>query len=48
LLSHVDLAKDYEQLKAKLAREHLYDRERYTDEKLDFVNRVLDLAKNNK
>ena len=45
LRSHVDLAKEYEQLKAKLAQEHLYDREKYTDEKLDFVNQVLRLAK---
>ena len=48
LRSHADLAKEYEQLKSKLAQEHLYDREKYTDEKLDFVNRVLELAKNNK
>lgn len=47
LRSHPDWAKEYEQLKAKLAHEHLYDREKYTDEKLDFVNRVLQLAKNN-
>ena len=46
--SHADLAKKYEQLKAKLAQEHLYDREKYTDEKLDFVNQVLELAKSNK
>jgi len=45
LRSHADVAKEYEQLKAKLAQEHLYDREKYTDEKLDFVNRVLRLAK---
>lgn len=45
LRSHADLAKEYEQLKAKLAREHLYDREKYSDEKLDFVNKVLHLAK---
>ncbi len=48
LRTHADLAKEYEQLKAKLAQEHLYDREKYTDEKLDFVNRVLELAKSNK
>lgn len=42
---HPDVAKEYEQLKIKLAQEHLYDREKYTDEKLDFVNRVLQLAK---
>ena len=45
LRSHSDVAKEYEQLKAKLAQEHLYDREKYTDEKLDFVIRVLQLAK---
>ncbi len=45
LRSHADVAKEYEQIKAKLAQEHLYDREKYTDEKLDFVNKVLQLAK---
>lgn len=45
LRSHTELAKEYEQLKAKLAQKHLYDREKYTDEKLDFVNRILQLAK---
>ena len=45
LRSHTDLAKEYEQLKLKLAHEHVYDREKYTDEKLGFVNRVLQLAK---
>ena len=44
LRSHPDVAKEYEQLKAKVAQEHLYDREKYTDEKLDFVNKVLQLA----
>jgi GrpB-like predicted nucleotidyltransferase (UPF0157 family)/RimJ/RimL family protein N-acetyltransferase len=42
---HPDVAKEYERLKIKLAQEHLYDREKYTDEKLDFVNKVLQLAK---
>ncbi len=37
---HPEVAKEYEQLKIKLAQEHLYDREKYTDKKLDFVNRV--------
>lgn len=45
LRSHPDVAKEYERLKFKLAEEHLYDREKYTDEKLDFVNKVLQLAK---
>jgi GrpB-like predicted nucleotidyltransferase (UPF0157 family) len=42
---HADLAQEYEQLKLKLAHDHVYDREKYTDEKLSFVNRVLQLAK---
>lgn len=42
---HPDVAKEYEQLKMKLAQEHLYDREKYTDEKSDFVHKVLLLAK---
>lgn len=45
LRSHGDIAKEYEQLKTMLVREHLYDRERYTDEKAGFVERVLQLAK---
>jgi GrpB-like predicted nucleotidyltransferase (UPF0157 family)/RimJ/RimL family protein N-acetyltransferase len=44
LLSHPEIAKEYEQLKNKLAREHTIDREKYTDAKLDFINRVLKLA----
>jgi len=43
-LSHPEAIKSYEELKNKLALEHLYDREKYTDEKLDFVNRILRLA----
>lgn len=45
LRTHPDIAKEYEQLKFKLAKEYLYDREKYTDEKLNFVNKVLQLAK---
>ncbi|KTC72559.1 multifunctional nucleotidyltransferase/glutamate rich protein GrpB/ribosomal protein alanine acetyltransferase [Legionella birminghamensis] len=41
---HPDVASEYEQLKFKLAQEHLYDREKYTDEKLSFVSKVLQLA----
>ena len=44
LCVHPDVAKDYEQLKNQLAREHMYDREKYTDEKLEFINKVLKLA----
>ena len=43
LRAHPDVAKEYEQLKFKLAEKHLYDREKYTDEKLNFVNTVLQL-----
>ncbi|MDI9819700.1 MULTISPECIES: GNAT family N-acetyltransferase [unclassified Legionella] len=46
LRSHRDIAKEYEQLKVTLAQEHLYDREKYTDEKLSFVNRVLQMVNN--
>lgn len=45
LRSNPDVAEEYERLKIKLAQEHLYDREKYTDEKLNFVNHVLQLAK---
>lgn len=42
---HPALAKEYEQLKMILAQEHIYDREKYTDEKLEFVNKILQMAK---
>lgn len=45
LRAHPSVARDYEQLKNRLASEHMYDREKYTDEKLEFVNQVLKLAK---
>ncbi|HEX4068969.1 MAG TPA: GNAT family N-acetyltransferase [Candidatus Babeliales bacterium] len=44
LRAHPDVANDYVQLKNQLASEHMYDREKYTDEKLEFINRVLKLA----
>lgn len=47
LRKHPNVAKDYEQLKNKLAREHMYDREKYTDEKIEFINTILQLAQNN-
>jgi GrpB-like predicted nucleotidyltransferase (UPF0157 family)/RimJ/RimL family protein N-acetyltransferase len=44
LRAHPNVAKDYEALKNKLAVEHAFERERYTDAKLEFVNHVLKLA----
>jgi GrpB-like predicted nucleotidyltransferase (UPF0157 family) len=44
LRSHPNVAKDYEKLKNQLAAKHIYDREKYTDEKLDFISRILKLA----
>ncbi len=45
LRENPSIAKEYEQLKKQLANEHAYDREKYTDEKSEFINRVLKLAK---
>lgn len=44
LRTHPAIAQEYIKLKIKLAQEHAYDRERYTDEKTDFINHVLELA----
>jgi GrpB-like predicted nucleotidyltransferase (UPF0157 family)/predicted acetyltransferase len=41
LISHPETAREYEQLKMKLAKEYQYDREQYTEEKSDFINFVL-------
>ena len=41
LRAHPDSAKEYEALKNKLASQHTYDREKYTDEKAIFVNEIL-------
>ena len=41
LISHPDIAREYEQLKIKLAREYTYDREQYTREKTNFINTIL-------
>lgn len=46
LRNHSDVAKEYEQLKFLLAKEHGYDREKYTEAKSEFINRILQLAKN--
>ena len=41
-----DIAKEYHQLKIKLAEQYIYDREEYTNAKGEFVNRILQLVKN--
>ena|SRR3990167_3663085 len=41
LISHPDIAKEYELLKKDLASQHKYDREKYTDEKADFIKKIL-------
>jgi GrpB-like predicted nucleotidyltransferase (UPF0157 family)/RimJ/RimL family protein N-acetyltransferase len=46
LLSHPEVVEEYVTLKNNLAREYFHDREKYTDKKLGFVNKVLQLAKN--
>ncbi len=45
LLTHPEVAKEYEQLKMKLAKEYTFDREQSTDAKADFINTILKLAK---
>ncbi len=44
LRTHPGIAEEYAALKRELARRHEVDRERYTEEKLPFVERVLSLA----
>src|SRR6185312_1901730 len=41
LISHLDTAHEYQQLKIKLAQQHTYDREQYTDAKTKFINGIL-------
>lgn len=45
LISHPEIAKEYQELKIKLAEQYTYDREAYTDAKGEFVDRVLKLTK---
>ena len=45
LRSHPDAANEYEQLKITLSLNHQYDREKYTDEKTKFVNKILGMIK---
>lgn len=44
LISHPNIAKEYQELKFKLAQQYTYDREQYTDAKSEFVNKILKLA----
>lgn len=45
LIAHPDVAREYGDLKARLAREHAGDRIRYTEEKGEFIRRVTAMAK---
>ncbi len=45
LIAHPEIAKEYQDLKIKLAKQYTYDREKYTNAKGEFVNRILKLAK---
>jgi len=44
LRAHVEVAAEYAALKRRLADEHRFDREAYTDAKAPFVQRVLEIA----
>jgi GrpB-like predicted nucleotidyltransferase (UPF0157 family) len=41
LIAHSEMAREYEQLKIKLAKEYTYDREQYTEAKTKFIEDVL-------
>lgn len=45
LLLHPDYAREYENLKIKLAEQYTYDREQYTEAKTEFINDVLNRVK---
>ena len=44
LIAHPEVAHEYEELKKKLAQQYTWDREKYTEGKADFVNRILGSA----
>lgn len=46
LIRHPETAKAYEQLKLDLAKKHQFDREKYTDEKAEFIRKILAKASN--
>jgi len=45
LRQHPEIAKNYEELKYKLAVKYKYDREDYTNAKTDFITKVTEIAK---
>ncbi len=45
LISHPQVAKEYENLKLKLWKEYEYNRDAYTDAKSDFVKKYTEIAK---
>ena len=48
LRAHVDVASDYQALKRRLALEHRLDREAYTQAKRPFIERITNLALENR
>jgi len=46
LRNHSEVAKEYENLKIKLAEKHKYNREAYTRAKTDFITAITEMAKN--
>ncbi len=44
LIAHPISAKEYQQLKINLAEQYKNDREKYTSEKTDFINKILEKA----
>lgn len=46
LKSHPDIAREYGELKVKLAGEYKNDRDGYTEKKTDFIKRITSLARN--
>lgn len=47
LRAHPEAAQQYETIKKTLAQNHQYDREKYTDAKMDFINDILSRQKDN-
>lgn len=44
LIAHPEVAREYEAMKKQLAEQYTHDREKYTEEKSDFVNKILALC----
>lgn len=45
LLAHPEAAKEYGELKLKLKKQYEHDRDGYTDAKTDFIQRIINMAK---